>query len=100
MFDLCRNQVVGFYWQNVSKTPVEEWHFKERCRSVHFASKHQLPGLSVIGRLVENGLINRLKRQYSGRCLFFKIALLKNLELLQEKSVGEPYQFSEKLLNK
>ena len=24
MFDLCRNQVVGFYYQNVLKTPVEE----------------------------------------------------------------------------
>ena len=24
MFDLCRNQVVGFYSQNVYKTPVEE----------------------------------------------------------------------------
>ena len=28
MFDLCRNQVVGFYCQNVWKTPVEECHFK------------------------------------------------------------------------
>ena len=28
MFHLCRNQVVGFYWQNVWKTHVEEWNFK------------------------------------------------------------------------
>ena len=49
MFHLCRNQVVGFYLQNVWKTPVEEWHF---------ASKNQLPGLSVCGTLVENGLMN------------------------------------------
>ena len=28
MFDLCRNQVVGFYYQNIWKTPVEEWYFK------------------------------------------------------------------------
>ena len=28
MFDLCRNKVVGFYYQNVWKTPVKEWHFK------------------------------------------------------------------------
>ena len=28
MFHLCRNQVVGFYYQNVWKTFVEEWHFK------------------------------------------------------------------------
>ena len=27
----------------------------------HFASKNQLPGLSIIGTLVENGLIDRLK---------------------------------------
>ena len=27
MFDLYKNQVVGFYYQNVWKTPVEEWHF-------------------------------------------------------------------------
>ena len=33
MFHLWINQVVGFYWQNVWKTPVEEWHFKERYRS-------------------------------------------------------------------
>ena len=30
MFHLCRNQVVGFYWQNVEKTPVEEWHFASK----------------------------------------------------------------------
>ena len=28
MFDLYRNQVVGFYYQNVWKTPVEERHLK------------------------------------------------------------------------
>ena len=28
MFHLWINQVVGFYLQNVWKTPVEEWHFK------------------------------------------------------------------------
>ena len=28
MFDLCRNELVGFYYQNVWKAPVEEWHFK------------------------------------------------------------------------
>ena len=48
MFYLCRNQVVVFYQQKVWKTPVEEWHF---------TSKNQLPGLSVGGTLVENGLI-------------------------------------------
>ena len=41
MFLLCRNQVVGFYKQNVWKTPAEEW---------------QLPGLSICGSIVENGL--------------------------------------------
>ena len=51
MFHLCRNQVVGFYLQNLWKTPVEEWHF---------ASKNQLPGLSVGRTLVENGLINQI----------------------------------------
>ena len=33
MFQLWINQVVGFYYQNVWKTPVKEWHFKWRCRS-------------------------------------------------------------------
>ena len=28
MFDLYRNQVVGFYEQNVWKTPVGECHFR------------------------------------------------------------------------
>ena len=28
MFHLYRNQIVGFYYQNVWETPVEEWHFK------------------------------------------------------------------------
>ena len=42
MFNLCRNQVVGFYLQHVWKTAVDEWHF---------ASKNQLPGLSVSGKL-------------------------------------------------
>ena len=39
MFYLCRNQVVGFYLQNVWKTPVEEWHFKQRCRSMTVFTK-------------------------------------------------------------
>ena len=51
MFDVRRNQVVGFYYQNVWKAPVEEWHF---------GSKNQIPGLSIIGTLVENGLKIRL----------------------------------------
>ena len=29
MFHLCRNQKVGFYQENVWKTPVDEWHFKD-----------------------------------------------------------------------
>ena len=28
IFHLLINQVIDFYWQNVSETPVEEWHFK------------------------------------------------------------------------
>ena len=51
MFHLCRNQVVGFYLQNLWKTPVEEWHF---------ASKNQLPGLSVGVTLDENCLISQI----------------------------------------
>ena len=47
MFHLCRNQVIGFYQENAWKAPVEEWHS---------AIKNQLPGLSVSGTLVENGL--------------------------------------------
>ena len=50
-FHLCRNQIVGFYLRYILKTPVEEWHL---------ASKNQLPGLSVGGTLVENGLINQI----------------------------------------
>ena len=42
------NQVVGFYKQNIWKTLVEEWHF---------TSKHQLPGFSISGTLIENGLM-------------------------------------------
>ena len=72
MFQLRINQVVGFYMQNVWKTPVEEWHFKERCRSStciftknvtppqvffkHFVSKNQLPGFYISKTLVENVL--------------------------------------------
>ena len=52
MFDLCRNQVVGFYYQNVWKTPAEE----SQVFFKHFGSKNQLPGLSIIVTLVENGL--------------------------------------------
>ena len=44
MFDLCRNHLVGF---NVTLPQVL---FKL------FASKNQLPGLSLTGTLVENGL--------------------------------------------
>ena len=51
MFHLCRNQVIGFYLQNLWKTPVEEWHF---------ASKNQLPGLSVGVTLDENRLISQI----------------------------------------
>ena len=47
MFHLCRNQVAGFYEQNVT---LPQLFFK------HFASKNQLPGLSVKGILVENEL--------------------------------------------
>ena len=32
MFHLSLNQVVGFYQQNVWKTPVEEWHFKVKMQ--------------------------------------------------------------------
>ena len=28
IFQIWINQVVGFYQQNVWKTPLEEWHFK------------------------------------------------------------------------
>ena len=28
MYHVWISQVVGFYWQNIWKTPVEEWHFK------------------------------------------------------------------------
>ena len=63
MFHLCRNQVVGFYQQNVWKTLLEEWNF---------ASKNQLPGLFVSGTLVENGLLkhdeikklNRMRKSF------------------------------------
>ena len=41
------NQIVGFYQQNVWKAPVNKWHF---------ASKTQLTGFYIIGKLVENGL--------------------------------------------
>ena len=63
MFDLCRNQVVGFYYQNVWKTPVEEWHF---------SSKNQLPGLSIVGTLVENGLKRHLQDKFAS---FFFVSL-------------------------
>ena len=32
MLHVCRNQVVGFSWENVWKTPKKEWHFKYRCK--------------------------------------------------------------------
>ena len=47
MFHLCGDQVVTLYQQNVTLPQV---FFK------YFASKNQLPGLSVSGILVENGL--------------------------------------------
>ena len=40
MFQLWINQVVGCYYQNVWKTPVEEWHFKYRCRSSTWEVRH------------------------------------------------------------
>ena len=51
MFHLRINKLVGFYKQNVWKTPVEEWHFFK-----HFTSKNQLPGFYVSGKLVENSV--------------------------------------------
>ena len=73
MFHVCRKQVIGFYWQNVWKTPAEEWYLSNdagwwplsllkkalfhRFFFKHFASKNQLPGLSVSATLFENGLI-------------------------------------------
>ena len=47
-FNLCRNQLVGFYEQNAT---VPQVFFK------HFASKNQLPGLSISGTLVKNRLM-------------------------------------------
>ena len=44
MYHLWIHQVAGFYWQNVWKTTVEDWHF---------ASKNQL----LSWTLVENRLI-------------------------------------------
>ena len=73
MFDLRINQVVGFYYRNVWKTPLKEWHFKWRCRSLtcifiynvifpqvffkHFASNNKLPGFYISGTMVGNGLV-------------------------------------------
>ena len=67
MFHLCRNQVVGFYELNVWKTPVEEWHS---------ASKNQLPGSSVNGTLVENGLIKFSRTNWNTlKCLQCRICV-------------------------
>ena len=70
MFHLWKNQMVGFYKQNVWKKPVEQWHFKFRFTSmnciftlnvtlpqllfIHVASKYQLPGSLIIGTLAWN----------------------------------------------
>ena len=47
MFQLWINQVVGFYYQNVTLPQV---FFK------HFGSKNQLPGFQISRTLVENEL--------------------------------------------
>ena len=69
MFDLCRNQVVGFYYQNVWKTAMEEWHF---------SSKNQRPGLSIVGTLVENELKRHLFDKFAS--FFFLIQTLSAYE--------------------
>ena len=60
MFNLCKNQVVGFYQQSVDDLHL---YFKLTLPQVFFihfasknASKNQLPGLYVSRTLVENGL--------------------------------------------
>ena len=61
MFYFCRNQVNGFYQQNVLKTlwkniftiTLPKVFFKQ------FASKNQLPGLYKSETMVKNGLMTR-----------------------------------------
>ena len=78
MFNLCRNQVVGFYYQNVWKTPVEEWHF---------SSKNQLPGLSIVGTLVENGLKRHLQDKFASFFFCkFRLYLLKSTRTYTTKT--------------
>ena len=47
MFHWCRDQVGGFYYEDIWKSPGEEWHF---------ASKNQPPGLFINEILFTNGL--------------------------------------------
>ena len=61
MLHLCRNEVVGFYQQNVCKTLVKEWHFTESVTVAqvflaHFVFKNQVPDLFVSRKFVGNGL--------------------------------------------
>ena len=72
MFQLWINQIVGFYYQNVWKTPVESdilsrdaghrpaYLLKNVSRPQvffkHFGSKNQPPGFYISRKLVENGL--------------------------------------------
>ena len=51
MFRLWINQVVGFYYQHVWKTPV-----KKQVLFKIFGRKNQLPGFYISRTLVENGL--------------------------------------------
>ena len=49
-----------FTYENVWKTPMEEWHFYLKCHCstgllTHFDGKNQLPDLSV-SETVQNGL--------------------------------------------
>ena len=54
-------------WKNdiLSKDAVDDLHLYLKCHSSTgifqtFGSKNQLPGLSIIGTLVENGLIRHI----------------------------------------
>ena len=84
MFCLCRNQVVGFHWQNVWKTPgksdilnkdARQWPASllkmsifHRCFSNILLVKNQLPGLSISGTLVKNGLSKYLFWKFDVIC--------------------------------
>ena len=58
MFQLRINQVVGLYYQNIWKTPVEDWHFySSQMFFKPFGSKKQLPGFHISRILVEYGLM-------------------------------------------